>query len=65
MGKLETDTYFYSIIFLINVQFELKILLGKEATTGRVLSKKVFLKISQNLQENTGARVSFFILFLF
>lgn len=45
MGKLEIDTYFYSIIFLINVQFELKILLGEEATTRRALSKKVFGKL--------------------
>ena len=29
------------------------------AATGVVLLKKVFLKISQNLQENTRARVSF------
>ena len=32
-----------------------------EAATGSVLSKKVFLKISQNSQENTCARVSFLI----
>ena len=28
MGKLEIETYSYSIMFLISVQFELKILLG-------------------------------------
>ena len=32
-----------------------------EAATGDVLSKKMFLKISQNSQENTCARVSFLI----
>ena len=30
------------------------------AATGGVLCKKVFLKIPQNSQENTGARASFF-----
>ena len=32
-----------------------------EAATGRVLSEKVFLEISQNSQENTRVRVSFLI----
>ena len=32
-----------------------------EAATRGVLSKKVLLEISQNSQENTCARVSFFI----
>ena len=32
-----------------------------EAATRGVLQKKVFLEISQNSQENTGARVSFLI----
>ena len=32
----------------------------KEAATGGVLYKKVFLKISQNSQENTCARASSF-----
>ena len=36
-------------------------LLYKEAVTEGVLQKKVFLKISQNSQENTCARVSFLI----
>ena len=35
------------------------ILLYKEAATGTVLWRKVFLKNSQNSQENTCARVSF------
>ena len=35
--------------------------LSSEATTGGVLLKKVFLKISRNSQEDTGARVSFLI----
>ena len=33
----------------------------EEAVTRRCSVKKVFLEISQNLQENTGARVSFSI----
>ena len=33
---------------------------GLEAATGGVLLKKVFLKISQNLHENTCTTVSFF-----
>ena len=32
-----------------------------EAATGGVLQKKVFLKVSQNSQENTCARVSYLI----
>ena len=32
-----------------------------EAVTGGVSIKKVFLKVSQNSQENTCARVSFLI----
>ena len=32
-----------------------------EATAGGVLSKKLYLKISQNSQENTSVRVSFLI----
>ena len=32
-----------------------------EAVTGGVLQNKVFIEISQNSQENTCARVSFFI----
>ena len=36
---------------------------GTEAATGGVLCKKVFLKISQNSQENTCARASFVIKF--
>ena len=32
-----------------------------EATTGGVLLKKMYLKISQNLQENTYVKVSFLI----
>ena len=36
-------------------------LLISEAATGGVLRKKVFLKILQNSQENTCARVSFLI----
>ena len=35
--------------------------LFSEATPGSVLSKKVFLEISQNSQKNTCARVSFLI----
>ena len=36
-------------------------LLNEEAVTQRRSVKEVFFKISQNLQENTCARVSFFI----
>ena len=36
-------------------------LLISEAATGGVLRKKVFLKILQNSQENTCAKVSFLI----
>ena len=36
-----------------------------EAAIETVLSEKVFLEISQNLQENTCARVSFLIKLLF
>ena len=35
--------------------------LNSEAVTRRCSVKKVFLKISQNSQENTCARVSFFV----
>ena len=35
-------------------------ILSTEAATRAVLWKKVFLEISQNSQENTCARVSFF-----
>ena len=35
--------------------------LKSEAATRGILLKKVFLKISQNLQENTRARVCFLI----
>ena len=64
MGKLEIDTYFYSIIFLINVQFELKILLGEEATTRRVLSKKVFGKL-RKIYRKTPVPESLFLFYFF
>ena len=32
---------------------------GAEATTGGVLQKKVFLKMSQNSQENIWAKISY------
>ena len=37
------------------------ILCNLEAVTGRVLKERVFLEISQNLWEDTFARVSFLI----
>ena len=40
---------------------KLRFSVRSEAATGGVLSEKVFLEISQNLQENTCARVSFLI----
>ena len=49
------------IYFTISIDFDRK---ETEATTRGVLSKKVFLKISQNSQENTCARVSFLITLL-
>ena len=36
---------------------------NKEAVNRRCSVEKVFLKISQNLQENTGVRVPFFFFF--
>ena len=36
-----------------------------EAVAQRPSVKKVFLEISQNSQENTGARVSFLMFFMF
>ena len=36
-----------------------------EAVAQRSSVKKVFLEISQNSQENTGARVSFLMFFMF
>ena len=53
----------YSIfqILIISIKFESRNVMMTEATTGGVPIKKVFLKIAQNLQENTCARVSFLI----
>ena len=60
--------YFYVILFefFITVFFQNKsiniyfIFFDSEAATRGVLSKKVFLEISENSQENTRARVSLF-----
>ena len=41
---------------------ELQVLVRSEAATGGVLLKKLFLEISQNLQENSGTGVSLRIL---
>ena len=41
--------------------WDTRLVQGSEAATKGVLRKKVFLKISQNWQENTCARGSFLI----
>ena len=50
---LDVTSYHHVVAFPQNV--------FSEAATGSVLSKKVFFKISQNSQENTGTRVAFSI----
>ena len=45
------------MVTLFNTKFQLSIEIA-EAARGGVLEKKVFLRISQNSQENTCARVS-------
>ena len=49
-----------SCLFIYFIGSVVKIALS-EAATGGVLYKKMFLKSSQNSQENTYARVSFLI----
>ena len=64
---LSNDVSFSAILMISFVQQKQKtknknksiIALHPEAATGGVLQEKVFLEISQNLQENTCARVSF------
>ena len=58
-------------VFILNVKMNVNVTVEQqlsilmiycsEATTGGVLWKKVFLKISQNSQENTCVEVSFII----
>ena len=52
LGKLLLTYYFHFIFWFV---------FYSEAVAQRCFVKKVFLDISQNLQENTGARVSFLI----
>ena len=47
------------VFFNSNTKFYFGTQINIEAATGSVLLKKVFLKISQILQENTCVRVSF------
>ena len=47
------------VFFNSNTKFYFGSQINIEAATGSVLLKKVFLKISQILQENTCVRVSF------
>ena len=47
------------VFFNSNTKFYFGSQINIEAATGSVLLKKVFLKISQMLQENTCVRVSF------
>ena len=46
---------------LVAIKVMMRSFQGLEAATGVVLWKKMFLKILQNPQENTCARVSFLI----
>ena len=63
--KGATTWFFNKVQFLlitnVNVLFQSWNYFKTEAATRGVLSKKVFLKISQNSQENTCATVSFLI----
>ena len=51
--------YTYIYIYVIVIGNQIQEYHHTEAATDGVLLKKVFLKISQNVQENTSARVSF------
>ena len=57
--NLHKDSTFYTKI--TKVIYSPKLIHDTEAVVLRCFVKKVFLKISQNLQENTCARVSFLI----
>ena len=48
-------------LFICRLYYLVVCTINKEAVTQRCSVKKVFLEISQNSQENTCARVSFFI----
>ena len=54
------EQHFLTIFLKNKVLKNLTLILLTEAATRGVLCKKVFLEISQNSQENTSARVSFF-----
>ena len=52
---------FHRYMLFLNIFLRSTKILFAEAATGVVLLEKVFLKISQNPQENTCVRVSFLI----
>ena len=54
--KVEVTFPYIELLFMNTMTFP-----WSEAATTGVIEKKVFLKISQNSQENTCARVSFLI----
>ena len=62
---LEWETSSFKIFMKIKCRYKIKTFYKavqfSETATGGVLLKKVFLKISQNSQENTGARAYFLI----
>ena len=62
---LEWETASFKIFMKIKCRYQIKTFYKgvqfSETATGGVLLKKVFLKISQNSQENTGARAYFLI----
>ena len=59
------SNWFY-VFQVVKICFFFKVFFWRpsEAATGGVLQEKVFLEISQNSQENTCARVSFFCNFV-
>ena len=68
LSRLSFESVFISLLHLVYPAFLVHFLLSgsvfivlSEAATKGVLRKKLFLEISQNLQENTCARVSFLI----
>ena len=59
--QLELNIFCWNIANVINVRMSIK---RSEAVVRRCYVKKLFLEISENSQENTCARVSFSIHFL-
>ena len=61
-SKSKSVTYTHSSEYNFINMYQVKTFrLSTEAANGGILSKQVFLKILQNLQEDTCARVSFLI----